>query len=432
LILAEDGAVFGRGVNKNGEIITDGEPFYTDPVQIKFPDGVIIKKIFAGTIENNCLSFAIDSNGELWAWGGIGSTAEDRLPVSKVDTDGVKVTDIFQSTGKFVLALAEDGSLIQCDVNDYFSNTFYLPVKNDASADTISANGKKYVPVFKNPFGTATPKFKPENVKVVGENYAALDNDGNLWSWGECSGVSAVNFIETPQNLCAVVGSPLAGKKISAFDIGIKTILLQSGNNEVFGFGEHIVDENGMRQDFPFKIDLLSNATEIYVTKGLVVTSIFVHVNDKIYAWGDNKYGQLLLENSAPQNAPVKLSQSSISNISSLKDIVETTSAATLFSFKTDGSETKLFGWGWNKDGQLGLGKTQQGNANLADVLEEAEIDIPEDISTDKWKVRAFGGETYIIADGKLFATGNIYFGLIDDGSPDVSYTSDFQIINIR
>jgi alpha-tubulin suppressor-like RCC1 family protein len=432
LILATDGTVFGIGVNKKGEIITDGEPFYTDSVQIKFPDGVIIKKVFAGTIENSSLSFAIDSDGALWAWGGIGSTAEDRLPVSKIDTGGAKVTDIFQSTGKFILALAEDGSLIQCDVNEYFGNTFYLPISDDASANTITADKTKYIPVFKNPFGAATPKFKPENVKVVGENYAALDNDGNLWSWGECSGVSAVNFIETPQNLCAVVGSPLEGKKISAFDIGIKTILLKS-ENDVFGFGEHIVDENGMRQDFPFKIALLSNATEIRVTKGLVVTSIFVRANGETYAWGDNKYGQLLLETFAPpQSAPVKLSQSSTSRISSPADIIDTTSAATLFSFKTDGSEKKLFGWGWNKDGQLGLGKLPQGNADLADRWErDVEIDIPEDISADKWTVRAFGGETYIIADGKLFATGNVYFGLIDDGSPDVSYTSDFQTINI-
>ncbi len=74
-------------------------------------------------------------------------------------------------------------------------------------------------------------------------------------------------------------------------------------------------------------------------------------INGEVYAWGDNSYGQLGIGNTENQSSPVK-----IESLSNVDEIYYDGSCCSVYAKMTNG---EVYAWGYNSDGQLGIGNTE-------------------------------------------------------------------------
>jgi len=124
--------------------------------------------------------------------------------------------------------------------------------------------------------------------------------------------------------------------------------------------------------------------------------STFVLSQDgKLYAWGNNAFGQLGFDTkSEPQNTPRQV----IDEIKSIAIKAIATSNNSTFALSTEG---KVYAWGYNEHGELGYGtkgESQNTPKQVTDGIEKTEI---IEISTD-------GNSTFAISKGgKVYAWGN-------------------------
>ncbi len=105
LMLLEDGTVWAWGRNTFGQL---GNGTTTDsriPVQINFPGGALIEDIFVGG-GYRASAFAIDSTGQLYAWGdnqsgqlGLGNTTNSSSPQLVNSMSGIPVQRVVVSKG---------------------------------------------------------------------------------------------------------------------------------------------------------------------------------------------------------------------------------------------------------------------------------------------------------------------------------------------
>jgi alpha-tubulin suppressor-like RCC1 family protein len=98
------GSVWSWGNNQRGQLGNGTETSSDVPVRVHLPNGVRFAKVNSG----GYTSFAIDSTGRLWAWGGnqngqLGSGSGDRLQTLPVDV-GIRLTQV-SSTASNVAGL---------------------------------------------------------------------------------------------------------------------------------------------------------------------------------------------------------------------------------------------------------------------------------------------------------------------------------------
>ncbi len=110
--------------------------------------------------------------------------------------------------------------------------------------------------------------------------------------------------------------------------------------------------QDGARHPYPSNVRTLPNGNIEEISLGLAVSSAIV--DGKLYTWGRNDYGQLGLGwKGAPINSaqPVK----PLNNIGNVEQI----SLGDYFSMAvvTEGTSDELYTWGYNDYGQLGLGE---------------------------------------------------------------------------
>lgn len=182
LALDKNGDVYGFGTNGDGELGDGTKVSNAVPVKVVFPeDNVKIKQVTTGSD----FSIAIDTDGQLWAWGrnnygqsGQGNDDDDQLvPVKVTLGDNEKAKSASAGTGH-ILALTESGnvyawgsnSLSQIGYNGYsFKNSKNVWEREIHTPTKIITNYKN------NPV---------VQVHAGGHSSYILRADGKVYPWG--------------------------------------------------------------------------------------------------------------------------------------------------------------------------------------------------------------------------------------------------------
>ncbi|HET8591740.1 MAG TPA: S-layer homology domain-containing protein [Nakamurella sp.] len=209
--------------------------------------------------------------------------------------------------------------------------------------------------------GTTSTSRKPVAVKLpagvravsieAGSNFAfAQASDGALYAWGRNDVAQLGNNSLTDRRVPVAVAMP-AGVRFVAVSAGNDHTLAVSATGAVYAWGSNETRQLGLagysRVAAPKLVGMPGGATVAAVAAGYGY-SLAISPAGRLFAWGANGYGQLGLGDTALRAAPTAVSLPAGPALAAI-------SAGTGFSLavRTDGS---VLAWGVNWEGELGTG----------------------------------------------------------------------------
>ncbi|MFV0484616.1 MAG: RCC1 domain-containing protein [Candidatus Saccharimonadales bacterium] len=236
---------------------------------------------------------------------------------------------------------------------------------------------------------------------ISGERVTTLLTDqGQVYIWGYDTGIKDPNdpaISETYDH--PVELEYLRDKKIiSIYSDRYDTTyaLTQTGEVYVWGlgsFGELGLGDDQSQAITPTLISGLTGITQMFVAGEFQPSIYALSSSGEIYAWGDNQYGQLGLGDEDGRSTPTKITLPAGVSFESMG--TSEGSGGSVFAVDADG---KLYGWGNNDSGQLGLGDTTSRTI-------PTQISVPNNDKIKSVTVSSnWGISTYAIS-----TTGNVY-----------------------
>lgn len=344
------------------------------------------KQIEAGMYQ----TLAIDENGNLWSWGlnnngQVGNGAEtdaDVLTPTQI-MPGTKFTQVC-SGNLFCLALDEDGNIWSFGTNGV----------GQLGVDGISSSNEPAKIVSETTF---------TKISAGSSHGLAIDINNKLWAWGLNSSGQLGSGTTNNSNVPVQIMSDIDFKEITT---GYNSSAAISTTGALYTWGENSEGQlgNGTNDpvNIPTEIESGKTFTKVQMSKGGNFT-LATDSEGKLYAWGNNKYGQLgngTFENS---NTPVAILAD--------KQIKEIT-AGYNHTLAID-AEGKLYAWGANGEGKLGTG-----NETLKNT--------PVQISADKTFKKVSAGWNHTVAidkRGSLYVWGGNASGELGTGNNEGSKT---------
>ena len=233
---------------------------------------------------------------------------------------------------------------------------------------------------------------------VAGENFsAALDSEGNVWTWGANDykqlGNSNIDYATTPtkvENLSNIT-------KIAA---GTYSVLAINENKEVYGWGLNSNGELGIgsytnKVANPTKAKYIADVIDISVGKN---HSILLKTTGEVYVTGLNIYGQLGNNDTSIKKVDTFTKVEGLTGIAR----ISATDSANIVSTING----KVYTWGLNIYGELGLG----------DKVNKYEPTLVSDIENI---VQVEGGKNHSILldkNGNVYTSGSNKYGQLGIG----------------
>ncbi|KYN22215.1 RCC1 and BTB domain-containing protein 1, partial [Trachymyrmex cornetzi] len=136
----------------------------------------------------------------------------------------------------------------------------------------------------------------------------ALTEDGEVYAWGQNNCGQLGSSISTNQVTPRQVNSVLGGKKVVCISCGQTSTMVVIENGEVYGFGNNGVGQLGIgnyaNQTSPWQVGSLRGIVIVKVVCGYAHTLALTD-EGKLYVWGGNSYGQLGIGNKTNSCKPV-------------------------------------------------------------------------------------------------------------------------------
>jgi len=324
------------------------------------PDEIAFTEVFANSISVHAL--ALDQEGRLWAWGqnnngqlGLGDSTNRNIPtlVPLAGLSGVTSFDTIIAGGSHTLAFDQQGRLWAWGANA--NGQLGLVDTADRDRPTlVPLSGLSGVTSF-------------DTIVAGGSHTLALDQDGRLWAWGS-NIAGQLGLGDTANRSCPTL-VPLAGlSEVTSFDT------IMAGANHTFAFDQ----------------------------------------DDRLWVWGWNAYGQLGLGDATYRVTPVIMPLAGLAAGGIPVDSFDTiiTGGNHTFAFDQQG---RLWAWGANANGQLGLGDITSRNRPTHLTLSGL---VAGDIPVTSFEAIIGGGAHTFALDqqGRLWAWGQNTHGQLGLG----------------
>jgi RHS repeat-associated protein len=293
LALRQDGTVWAWGRDNYGQLgdgLTGFDNIQTTPEPVQGLTNVVAVDAGAGDS-----SFAIKSDGTVWAWGrndhgqlGDGTTTTRAVPTQITALNGFTAVS---ASYTFTLGLKNGNVYAWGHQDSYGELGSGVPLYTDQLTPALVPNISGATAVSAS----------------VGYHSVALKSDGSVWSWGYNAfgqlGNGSSNDSSTP-----VMASGLTGvAQISAG--GYFTLALTSGG-AVYGWGENLDGELGDTgaagyQLTPYRLATISGVS---VLSAGANDSVAVTSGGGVYDWGINNYGEVGNGTTTIQRTPYQTS----------------------------------------------------------------------------------------------------------------------------
>jgi alpha-tubulin suppressor-like RCC1 family protein len=282
--LNTNGTVSDWGYNSNGQLGNNSTTNSSTPVLVSGLTG--IKEVAAGSRH----TLALASSGTVYAWGyngygqlGNGGTNDIYTPYTISNfPSGTSITKI-AGGGFFSLALDTNGNVWAWGDNTY-----------GELGNTPPATG---VPVKVQFSGVSVTPFITD-IAAGGSHALAIDSSGNVWAWGYNYYGQLGNGTANNQSTAVKVWDAATRGIATAVSAGLDHSLLIA-NGIVYSCGHNYNGQLGnggdLLKDTPFTSFQAISGTLPNIASVIAAgnQSIAIDVNGNVWTWGQNAYGQL-------------------------------------------------------------------------------------------------------------------------------------------
>jgi alpha-tubulin suppressor-like RCC1 family protein len=396
--IRSDGTLWAWGRNNNGQLGLNDLIDRSSPVQVGTSSWTFVES-------GDTSTYAIKSDGTLWSWGynfngelGQG----DRIYRSSPVQVGTSLWTSVSGGGDHTLAIRSDGTLWawgrnnngQLGLNDLIDRSSPVQV----GIDVIPLNRSET-------WGSIS----------AGQSYSvATKFDGTMWAWGLNGsgnlGLGDINSRSSPVQ----VGNSAKWKKVSTR--GLTTNALDC-YGYIWSWGNNFYGRLGLGDTIYRSSPVQIGADFNWVN--ICAGSAAIKSDGTLWTWGPNASNQLSLERPVGDSNPIRLAPTKVPSSNKFWKNIESKSYGAM-ALDYDGS---LFAWGYNYFGQLGLGYNSRAYGLPAQ---------PSPVLADSgYWTNIFPGVFFCFGkkDGTTWAWGG-HFGYLFGklGLPYSSYRSPVQI----
>lgn len=244
-------------------------------------EGVKFKGIAAGTCANESFSLAIDENGNLWSWG--------------YNRYGQLGNGTTSRSKKLPYQITQNIEFNQISAGE----NHCLALDNEGN---IWSWGLNSFGQLGN--GTTTAVYKPTKITIDGDvkfvqisagmtHSLAIDESGNLWSWGD-NGNGQLGG-ETTSSVTVPKKVEVENTKFKEISAGSSTTLLIDTNNDLWVCGYNYHGELGDGTTGVSKVQLKKIASDGKFMKISETQSyaLAIDIDGNVWSWGSNSNGGL-------------------------------------------------------------------------------------------------------------------------------------------
>jgi alpha-tubulin suppressor-like RCC1 family protein len=223
----------------------------------------------------------------------------------------------------------------------------------------------------------------------------AVDSSGNVWAWGYNPN-GQLGMSSTTSSVTVPTQVTTLSGIVAIASAGYHTLALQT-NGSVWAFG---ADSSGQVGNGTTG-SVVTPPVQLTTLQGIVAIaagtnhSLALDNTGKVWAWGSNTYGQLGLGSYAEQTLPVQVG-SSLTGVISIAAGVED-------SYAVEGNGT-AWAWGDNSIGELGNGTTTSSNT-------------PTQVNSSTGSIAAISNQTSVASTGQVYSWGDNTDGRLGTGS---------------
>ena len=412
LALDDDGVVYAWGENGTGQLGDNTLVDSSSPIAVSGGSlaGISVEAIAAGGQafdDPNGFSVALGTNGRVYTWGsnkygqlGIGNTTNSKLPVAVDSSDAL--------SGKTVVSIAAGSRSVLALDSDGFVSSWGGNSQGQLGDGTTSNRSS---PVEVDPTGALAGKV----IKQIAAGYLfslAVDAAGVAYAWGGNVFGELGDGTQTGRTTpVAVVSSGvLSGEKIVEIKAGYHSAVALTDTGKVVAWGYDGDNQAGLDYWPNVKTPQASSFTGSLSGQSVTAASfgngfsIFLDADGVVHGVGYN--GSLQVGTASPERVldPVLIGQGDGALVS--KEVVAISAGVDhSLALDTDG---KVYAWGVNGFGQLGIGTTVASVPTLVEGV----------LATKRIVEIAAGGNHSLAldSDGVVYAWGRNASGQLGTG----------------
>jgi alpha-tubulin suppressor-like RCC1 family protein len=411
--IQSDGYLFAWGKNDNQQLANTSYGVTNSPVQIGYSSWTAITagKGLMGTYDGVASSIlGITTNNILYSWG--------RGQYGQLGSSNTQNRSEPGTVGGNALIVQPNPGQVGDNTTSWTAISSYgwhnLAIRSDGALFSWGHNPQgqlgfnTYGVDVNSPTQLGTSSWTA--IAAGARHSLAIRSDGALFSWGANTRGELGNGNYTNPNFWWLsYTSPVQVGTSSwtavAASYGISFGIRADGR--LFGWGYNNVGQLGLGQQV---LQRVPSPTQVGTSSWAAVSAgaghtLAIRSDNKLFAWGSNSVGQLGLGNTVNTNSPVQVGTSNWRAASA--------GGAHSLAIRSD---NKLFGWGWSRYAQVGLGYYNSGYGKR--------FSSPVQIGTSNWSAVSAGDKhsLAISSDGALFAWGRNAYSQLGVSSSTIIY----------